>query len=85
MVAYVQEAGRDLMKKAWGFVQRVEAGGFTLNDARKASDELLLDEFAYSLAETANRICAQNETATLWNAKADGKVVSLDEATPRVP
>ena len=44
-----QEAFRDFVKKAWGFVQRVEGGGFKLNETKKVSDELLLEEFAYSL------------------------------------
>lgn len=75
-----QEAARDFVKKAWGFVQRVEAGGFKLNEARKVSDELLLDEFAYLLAETANRICPDADTSTSWTAKVDGILILIDEA-----
>lgn len=75
-----QEAGRDFLKKAWGFVQRVEAGGLKLNEMRKVSDELLLDQFAYSLAETANRICSEADAPTLWTAKADGILILVDEA-----
>jgi hypothetical protein len=61
-------------------MQRVEAGGFKLNEARKASDELLLDEFTYSLIETANRICSDADTSTPWTAKADGILILIDEA-----
>ena len=74
------EAGRDFIKKAWGFLQRVEAGGLKLSEARKASDELLLDQFAYSLAETANRICSDAEASTLWTTKSDGILILIDEA-----
>lgn len=75
-----QEAGRDFLKKAWGFIQRFEAAGVKLTEARKTSDDLLLDEFAYSLAETANRICSDADSQTLWNAKADGLLILIDEA-----
>lgn len=76
-----QEGGRDFVKKAWGFLQRVEAGGVKLGEAKKESDELLLDQFAYSLAETTNRICSRDgNPGTLWNAAVDGVLILIDEA-----
>ena len=74
------EAGRDFLKKAWGFIQRVQAGGVKIGSAQRASDELLLEEFAYSLAETTTRICSNSGGTTLWNTKADGVLVLIDEA-----
>ena len=74
------EAAREFLKKAWGFLQRVEAGGVKIGEAKKSSDELLLDEFAYSLAETASRICSDSEGPTLWSAKCDGVLILIDEA-----
>jgi hypothetical protein len=74
------EAGRAFIKKAWSFIQRFEAGGVKLNEGPRGSDELLLDEFAYSLAETANRICSETEGPTMWNTKADGLLILIDEA-----
>ncbi|MCY4378077.1 MAG: ATP-binding protein [Spirochaetaceae bacterium] len=74
------EAGRDLLKKAWSFLQRVEAGGIKIGNAQKTSDELLLDEFAYSLAATTARICSDSGDTTLWNTKTDGVLVLIDEA-----
>jgi hypothetical protein len=74
------EAARDFMKKAWSFVQRLEAGGVKLKDTKAGSDELLLEDFAYSLAETANRICARTDTGTLWSMKSDGILILIDEA-----
>ena len=74
------EAGRDFLKKAWSFLQRVEAGGIKIDSAKMASDELLLDQFAYSLAETTARICSDSEGTTLWNTKADGVLILIDEA-----
>lgn len=75
-----QEVARDFVRKTWEFLQRVEAGGFKLNEAQRASDELLLDEFAYSLTETANRICSDADTSTPGTAKADGILILIDEA-----
>lgn len=60
-------------------MQRVEAGGFKLTEARKVSDELLLDEFAYSLAETANRLCT-DEGSSERTPKSDGILILIDEA-----
>lgn len=74
------EAARAFIKDIWGFLQRVEAGGFKLAAARTASDELLLDEFAYSLAETANRVCSDVDAHTLLTTKADGILILIDEA-----
>lgn len=75
-----QEAAREFLKNAWSFLQRIEAGGIKVGEAKKASDELLLDEFAYSLAETANRVCSDAEGPSLWNTKADGLLILIDEA-----
>ena len=74
------EAGRDFMRKAWDFIQRVEAGGIKIGAAHKESDELLLDQFAYSLAETANRICNEAESETLFHAAKSGILILIDEA-----
>ena len=74
------EAGRDFLKKAWDFIQRVQAGGIKIGNAQRASDELLLEEFAYSLAATTARICSDSEGTTLWNTKADGVLILIDEA-----
>ena len=74
-----QEAARDFLKKTWAFLARLEAGGIKLSEAKKASDELVLDEFAYSLAETASRICSDSEEATLWSTKSQGILILIDE------
>jgi AAA+ ATPase superfamily predicted ATPase len=74
------EAAREFIKKAWGFVQRIEAGGVKLGQAQKESDELLLDQFAYSLAETTNRVCADAKTGELWGNQINGILILIDEA-----
>lgn len=74
-----QEVAREFLKKTWAFLQRVEAGGLKLSEAKRTSDELLLDEFAYSLAETATRICSRSEEATFWSTKAQGVLILIDE------
>ncbi len=74
-----QEAGRDFLKKTWALLQRVEAGGIRLSEAQRASDEVVLDEFAYSLAETVNRICSDSGEATLWSMKSHRILILIDE------
>ena len=73
------ETARDFVKKAWGFLQRIQAGGVKIGSPEKEPAELLLDQFAYSLAETANRICVQ-DTSNLWGAAVDGILILIDEA-----
>jgi hypothetical protein len=79
------EAGRDFLKQSWEFLKRIEASGFKLNPAEQAlSDERLLEEFAYSLAAVAERVCSQGESST-FGARFDGILVLVDEADNASP
>jgi len=74
------EPARSFLSKGWEFLQRLEGLGVSLRDREKASDpETLQDEFAYSLAMTANRI-AQEDAPSLFGARYDGVILLIDEA-----
>lgn len=74
------ERARQFLRDAWDFLKRVEAGGVKLNAEQRAqSEELLLEEFAYSLSEVARRVCTEGE-ADLFSARFDGIFILIDEA-----
>lgn len=75
------EAARTLLKELWTFIKRVEAAGVKINtEDRSQIDELLLEEFSYSLAEVVNRICCKSDEGTLFSTSKDGILVLIDEA-----
>ncbi len=74
------EPGRDFLKQTWEFLQRVEGGGFKLREAEQnATNERLLEEFAYSLAAVGDRI-SKRTSSTVFSAKFDGILILVDEA-----
>lgn len=74
------EAARTFFKDAWAFLQRVEGAGVKLNAQQKdESEELLFEEFSYSLADLVARICDGTDPS-LFNAKYDGILILIDEA-----
>lgn len=74
------ELARSFLTAGWDFLKRVEAFGVSVRDAEKPSDpETLHDEFAHSLAMTANRI-AQSDAPSVFGAKYDGVILLIDEA-----
>lgn len=75
------EPARNFFREAWAFIQRVEAAGIGLkpND-RSETEELLLEDFSYSLAELSNRICSETPDDVLFATRYDGILMLLDEA-----
>jgi hypothetical protein len=74
------EKARGFLKKAWGFASRVEVANVSISGAAPpATDEDLLDEFAYSFAETAIRICNDRVEPGLFDAQHDGVLICMDE------
>jgi hypothetical protein len=68
------------LKEAWAFLQKVHIKGTGIYEPISAqSEELLMDEFAYSLAQTTERICAEGEE-NMFNARYDGVLILIDEA-----
>jgi hypothetical protein len=75
------ETARSLFKEAWSFLQRFEAAGVKLNpEQRESADELLFEEFSYSLADLVKRICDEGADKRLFTAKYDGVLILIDEA-----
>lgn len=73
------EKTRQFMADAWKFLQRLEVGGFALKEGMSVDEDLIVEEFAYSLAETVKRIT----TATPDDPAArvyDGLLILIDEA-----
>lgn len=74
------EPARKLLKDAWGFLQRLEAAGVRLKEeAASESEQLLMEEFSYSLSEIVARVCAGGGT-DLFSTRCDGILVLIDEA-----
>lgn len=51
-----------------------------MDRAEPKPDEILFDEFCYSLAEVAERVCNPGDASTLFNANYDGILLIIDEA-----
>jgi hypothetical protein len=74
------ETARSFLTSCWEFLQRVEAGPVKLRPATpEDNDELLLEQFAYSLADLTDRLCADGESG-IFGARSDGILILLDEA-----
>jgi hypothetical protein len=75
------EPARAFLKDAWSFIERIEAKGVRIGRSgdQQQVDDLLFDEFAYSLSRTVQRIC-DDGASTLFNAKYDGVLILIDEA-----
>jgi AAA ATPase-like protein len=73
------EQTRQFMSDAWKFLQRLEFGGFALKAGEKIDEDLVVEEFAYSLAETVKRITSL-QPEDLSAKVYDGLLVLIDEA-----
>ena len=73
------EKAKSWLNTTWDFLQRVEAVGVSLKDKKETDDELVFEEFAYSLAETINRVCGTSE-GDVFDAKYEGVLLLIDEA-----
>jgi hypothetical protein len=78
------EKAKKWLSTAWEFLQRVEAGGVKLKEKGEVDDDLLVEEFAYSLAETVKRVTEATGEDT-FSAKYDGLLIMIDEADNASP
>lgn len=73
------EKVKTFLKDTWGFISRFEAAGVKLNvSSDEDNAEILLDEFAYSLSETAKRITKEDKD--FLSSTYDGILLLIDEA-----
>lgn len=79
------DKARAFMKDAWSFIQRIEAAGVKLREADAQDTELLLDDFAYSIAKTTNRICDPSAVTEGFSAQYDGVLILVDECDKASP
>ncbi|MEY2572969.1 MAG: hypothetical protein QOJ87_1182 [Verrucomicrobiota bacterium] len=73
------EKTRQFMAQAWEFLQRLEAGGLALKSAEKVDEDIVVEEFAYSLAATVKRITSL-QTDDAGSQVHDGLLILVDEA-----
>ena len=74
------EPARSFLSTGWDFLKRLEAFGVSIRDVEKPTDpQTLHDEFAHSVAITANRI-TQADASSIFGAKYDGIILLIDEA-----
>lgn len=74
------ESARTFLTNSWDFLKRVEAAGVKISPADRSEDEeLLLEEFSYSLADVVGRVCSEGDS-TVFGARFDGIIMLIDEA-----
>jgi hypothetical protein len=73
------EKARKFFADAWNFLQRLEGGGFSLKSQEQNDHDLIIEEFAYSLAETVQRITSAKPDDT-FSRNYDGLLLLIDEA-----
>ena len=56
------EKAREFLRHTWDFLKRIETSAVKIRPGGETkSDELLLEQFAYSLADVADRVCTRTE------------------------
>lgn len=74
------EQARTILSSCWEFVKNIEAFGVKLRDSEQPiNPETIHDQFAYSLADTTNRI-TQSDANSIFGNRYDGVVLLIDEA-----
>ena len=76
------EPARKFLKEAWSFLQRVRVmdSGIEASSRKDNNDEILLDQFAFSLSSIIERICRTESDSSLFNAHYDGILLLIDES-----
>ena len=76
-----EEKVRRFLHDTWEFLRRIEIADARLRDGpAETNHELLLDQFACSLASVAERTCGKCTGASILNTTYDGILILLDEA-----
>jgi Cdc6-like AAA superfamily ATPase len=75
------EKARSFLNEAWSFIRRWEAAGVSYSpEESERNEEIIVDEFAASLAKTVDRITQASGDLETFSAKKDGVLVLIDEA-----
>lgn len=76
-----EEKVRASLKTLWQVFKRIEIADSRIRDESSGTEhEVLLDRFAYALAEVAKRTCGKYDSASILDATYDGILILLDEA-----
>ena len=74
------EPAKKFLKDSWDFLQRLRIADSGISAKEETiSPEILLDEFAYSLAQVINRTCEKADS-NIFGASYNGIVLLIDEA-----
>jgi hypothetical protein len=81
------ESVRKFFSEVWQLVTRVEAAGYKIGakDTSKDLEEKVLEEFAYSLSDTVNRLCDPNGGGKIFDTSYNGVLLLIDEADRSAP
>ena len=75
-----EERVRASLKTLWQVFKRIEIADSRIRDESSGTDhEVLLDRFAYALADVAKRTCGKHDSASILDATYDGILILLDE------
>lgn len=66
---------KKILETCWDFIKRLEIAGFKINETQEVNNEVLIDDFMYSLTETVRSLTEKGDSK---NSK-DGIVVIIDE------
>lgn len=81
----VSEPARKVLRDVWSFVRHIEAAGIRISDTNPPPDvDVMLDNFAYSLAQTANRVC-EGAGDGVFTSRYDGVAILIDEVDNAAP
>lgn len=72
------EPTRKLFSDIWSFIGRLEVLGVKVNTSKDIDEELLFEEFSYSIADTLKRIT--EKTNNKFESIHDGILILIDEA-----
>jgi hypothetical protein len=73
------EPARHFLKETWSFIQRIHFQGSNILGKKDEEDlEVLIDQFALSMASVVNRVCSE-DAANLFSSRYDGILLLLDE------
>ncbi|PTX11332.1 AAA domain-containing protein [Pontibacter mucosus] len=73
------EPTRKLFNDIWSFLGKIEAAGIKINTSKDVDEELLFEEFSYSLADTLKRV-TNKHTNSRFDSNFDGILLIIDEA-----
>lgn len=66
---------KKILETCWDFIKKLEIAGCKINDTQETNNEVLIDNFIYSLTETVRNLTDKNESKD----SKDGIIVFIDE------